>query len=75
MAKTGILRNAKEKKAFKAHEEFMELENIIEEMGNAMRSAYLPYIAEADRFTPNMDFQLRRFRWHAMKVCGIRKER
>lgn len=37
----------------KAHKSVMELENIIEEFANCMRSAHLPYIADSEgRMTP-----------------------
>ncbi len=39
----------------KAYKSVMELENIIEEFGNCMRSAHLPYVADSEgQMTPGM---------------------
>lgn len=43
-----------EKAIRKAHERHMELEHIIERMGEAMRNANLAYIAQRGFFTQNM---------------------
>ncbi len=69
MGKTGIRRR------IKAHKEVMELENIIDSIGAAMRGAYLPYVAESGRLTPKIEWELERFRWFAMKVTGVKRVR
>lgn len=38
------------------HKLHMEQESIIEEMADAMRKAYLPYVADSGRRTPRMDW-------------------
>lgn len=50
MEKTGRLLSRK------IHERYMEQEHIIEEMADAMRAAYLPYVADSGRMTPKMEF-------------------
>lgn len=53
----------------KAHKHVMELEDIIEKMGDAMRKAYLPYLAESGKsLTPRMEWELYRFKQFAIKV-------
>ncbi len=34
----------------------LEQEDLIEEMGDAMRKAYLPYVADSGKQTPRMEF-------------------
>lgn len=50
-----------------------ELEAIIEAMGDAMRKAYFPYVAESGRNTPKMDWVLQQYMWFTMKVCDVRR--
>lgn len=61
-------------KLTKAHKEHMELEDIIEKLGCALRSAHFLYVAESGRLTPAIEWELERFRWHTMKVLDLRRE-
>ncbi len=68
MAKIGTKQNTK------IHAEIMELEHIISVLGDAMRHAHFPYVAESGRLTPGIEMALERYRWHTMKVTGIRTQ-
>lgn len=59
MARTGQLQ--KQRSATLNH---MELEHLIEEFGDAMRSAHVPYIAERGQLTTKMyDVWMRYVEW------------
>lgn len=79
MRKTGTKQKSKKEasaleKLTKAHHEYMELEDIIEKLGNALRSAYFPYVADSGQLTPAIEMELQRFKWHTMKVLDVRRE-
>lgn len=67
MEKTGMRRSRK------AHAEHMELEHIIEKMGDAMRQAHLLYVAESGRLTPKIEMTLQEYKWYAMKINNVRR--
>lgn len=52
-----------------------ELESLIEQMGDAMRKAHYPYVAESGRLTPKMTWLLQQYMWWTMKLCGIRRDK
>jgi hypothetical protein len=52
-----------------------ELEDIIIEMGDSMRKAYLPYVSDSGRITPKMEWALQRYKWFAQKVCGVQVDK
>lgn len=66
MERTGIQLNTKQKQ---------ELEDIIEQMGDAMRKAHFLYVAESGRLTPKIKWTLELYQWFTMKVCNIRRDK
>lgn len=58
----------------KKHKEVMELENIIEALGDGLRLAHTGYVAESGRLTPKIEWALQCFKWYCMKVHGVWKE-
>ncbi len=57
-------------KKAKLYKEVVELEAIIEEFGNALRSAHMPYIVERGQFTWNQQSVWNKYVIHAMRVTG-----
>lgn len=79
MQKTGTKRSTKKEattleKLTRAHKEHMELEDIIDQLGGALRSAHLRYVAESGRLTPKIEWEIQRFKWYAAKVNDIYTE-
>ena len=52
-----------------------ELEEIIVEVGDALRKAYFPYVADSGRITPKTEWALQRYKWFTQRVCDVRRDK